>query len=55
MFTSLCVKTIEIVNGQKKGKITTFLNVFSMFLKFWLKTYFDMCFDNLIEFDESHQ
>jgi hypothetical protein len=42
-------ETIEQINGPKKERCIIFLNVFPMFLKFWLQNYFDiLCFDNLI-------
>ncbi len=42
-------ETIEQINAPKKERCIIFLNVFPMFLKFWLQNYFDiLCFDNLI-------
>jgi hypothetical protein len=42
-------ETIEIINGPKNERCIIFLNIFLMFLKFWLQNCFDMCFDNLIK------
>jgi hypothetical protein len=46
-------KTIERINEpKKKGCIIS--SMFFMYIFFWLKTYFHMCFDHLIKFYASH-
>jgi hypothetical protein len=49
---ALCEKKwLKELRDQKKIHL---LNVFPMFFFLWLKRYFDMCFDNLINFYGSH-
>jgi len=46
-------KKNEVISGLKKLKMHYFPEYFS-YAFFYLKTYYDMCFDNLIKFYVSH-
>jgi hypothetical protein len=45
---------IERFNEPKIKRCNILFNFFPMYFSFWLKTYVDMCFDNLTEIYASH-
>jgi hypothetical protein len=51
---ALCEEAIERFSEPKKDRCNILLNVLTMYFSFWLKPYFDMCFDNLIQIYASH-
>ncbi len=56
-FHYVCImwkEAIERFSEPKKDRCNILLNVLTMYFSFWLKPYFDMCFDNLIQIYASH-